>query len=501
MPSVPDNPPPFLEWRELNSLVGSIRTRSLVCDAASVEDCRRVLAYCRENGLRVCPRGAGRSYGDMALHDQQVVLDTRRMNRILDLDEESRRITVEAGIRLIDIFRHVHHKRLTLPSVPTESHSSVSGALCANINGKDGWRAGNFANQVVRIKLLRADGELITVERTDPLFDAVAGGMGLVGIVVEATLQLRPIPSPYVEVSRHPAPDMDALLRLLPDIEASNDLFVGWVDATAGGRSAGRSVIHAARWLERDDSEEELERDLTRGFDRLDRHRRFGLALHERLDPLLSGMLHLQRPLVGIFNRIYYAKCVAAKATGLHANSEQFLRFNFEASFTVPPAHLVCGPRGYTIQLTFPRSDAREAMPELLAICRESTCLPITAILRAHRSDDHLISFCEDGYSLNFEFHPKKRHEAGGQEMIDRLVDAIASRGGKIHLAKDQVLRPEQFIRLYPRATELLEVKRELDPSGMFTSDQARRLGMGPSGELLGAASIEPKATTAGVAS
>jgi FAD/FMN-containing dehydrogenase len=181
------------------------------------------------------------------------------------------------------------------------------------------------------------------------------------------------------------------------------------------------------------------------------------------------------------FNRLYYAMGQLLYRMDRFSNSELFLRFGFEASFTVPPAHLVCGPHGYTVQLTFPRSEAREAIIELLQICQSSPCPPVTTILRAHKRDDCLISFSEDGYSLNFEFHPKKRHEAAARAAVDRLIDATARRGGKIHLAKDQVLRAEQFYRVFPRYGELLTIKRRLDPDGLFTSDLARRVGIDPS--------------------
>jgi decaprenylphospho-beta-D-ribofuranose 2-oxidase len=120
-------------------------------------------------------------------------------------------------------------------------------------------------------------------------------------------------------------------------------------------------------------------------------------------------------------------------------------------------------------------------MVELLEICQSSPTPPVTTILRAHKRDDCLISFSEDGYSFNFEFHPKKRHEVKSRQAVDRLIEATAKFGGKIHLAKDQVLRPEQFYRVFPRYRELLEVKKRLDPEGMFTSDLARRVGIDPS--------------------
>ncbi len=473
--------PSFAEWKEMTSLVGSLRTRSLVARPTTLEQCREALAYCREHNMTICARGAGRGYGDLALNDGQALLDMSGMNRILSFDEKTAQIKVEAGIRLIDIYQAVHHLLLTLPASPTESHSSVAGAICANVNGKDAWHHGSFAHQVVRLTLLLANGDTLEIDRSHELFNAVVGGIGLLGVIVDATLQLRPIPSPYVEINRIPTPDVDALLETMSEIETSHDAAVVWVDAYARGSKIGRSVIHAARYIDRPETETQRRKILQAGYERLDEHRRFGLALHEKFGPVLSLMLHAQRPIMDSFNRLYFAMCQLVYAIGRSSNTELFLRFGFEASFTVPPAHLVCGPRGYTVQLTFPRSEAREAIIELLKICQSSPSPPVTTILRAHKPDDCLISFSEDGYSLNFEFHPKKRYEAASREAVDRLIDATVKRGGKIHLAKDQVLRPEQFYRVYPRYQELLQIKQKLDPDGLFTSDLARRVGFDPS--------------------
>jgi decaprenylphospho-beta-D-ribofuranose 2-oxidase len=480
MPSEIQTHPSFMEWKELTSLVGSIRTRSLVARPTTIEQCREALTYCRQHDMTICARGAGRGYGDLALNDGQALLDMSTMNRIVEFDEEAAQITVEAGMRIIDIYQAVHHRLLTLPASPTESHSSVAGAICANVNGKDAWRQGSFAHQVVRLKLLLADGDTLTVDRSHELFNAVVGGIGLLGIIVEATLQLKKIPSPFVEINRIPVPDVDALLERMVQVEKTHDAVVVWMDAYARGRKTGRSVIHTAKWIESNATESQRRKILQAGYERLDNHRQFGLALHEKFGPVLSLMLHVQRPMMNFFNRLYYAGGQLLALTGRSSNTELFLRFAFEASFTVPPAHLVCGPRGYTVQLTFPRSSAREAIIELLGICQSSPCPPVTTILRAHKPDDCLISFSEDGYSLNFEFHPKKHSEGASREAVDRLIDATARRGGKIHLAKDQVLRPEQFYSVYPRYRDLLEIKRRLDPDGLFTSDLARRVGIDP---------------------
>jgi len=58
-----------MEWKELSSLVGSLRTRSLVARPTTLAQCREALAWARANGLTVCARGAGRGHGDLALND------------------------------------------------------------------------------------------------------------------------------------------------------------------------------------------------------------------------------------------------------------------------------------------------------------------------------------------------------------------------------------------------------------------------------------------------
>ncbi len=470
--------PGFIRSETLHSLVGSIATRSLVARPTSIEQCRETLAWCQEQGIKVCPRGAGRSYGDTALADGQLLLDVSGMNRILGFDQESAQVRVEAGVRLIDIFRRFHADLYTLPSSPTESHSTVSGAMSANVNGKDGAKQGSFYNNVVRFSLLTASGEVVEVDRDHELFNAVIGGVGILGVILEATLQLQRIPSPYLAVRRRPAADVDALLEVLSEAERDSDLMVAWVDAYARGDSVGRAVVHVANWVECSAGQAEREALLDKGYRWLESHRRMGLAVHELFGPLLSALLYLQRPLLTLFNGFYYAFSSLLARWQKSPAHELFIAYSFAASFTVPPAHLVCGPRGFTVQLSFPREQAREALQELLGICRSSPYPPVTTILRAHRRDAALLSFSEDGYSLNVEFHPKAREEQACRRAVDRLIDATAKRGGRIHLTKDQVLTSEQFRRVFPGYVELLALKRRYDPEGLFTSDLARRVAL-----------------------
>ena len=73
---------------------------------------------------------------------------------------------------------------------------------------------------------------------------------------------------------------------------------------------------------------------------------------------------------------------------------------------------------------------------------------------------------------------------AGGNDGLNTVIPFEDDRYHRLRptlrIAKDQVLTPEQFYRVYPRYRELLVIKRRLDPDGLFTSDLARRVGIDP---------------------
>jgi FAD/FMN-containing dehydrogenase len=59
---------------------------------------------------------------------------------------------------------------------------------------------------------------------------------------------------------------------------------------------------------------------------------------------------------------------------------------------------------------------------------------------------------------------------------VDDLIECVIRYGGKVHLAKDQVLSRNQFQRLFPKYRQFLRIKQRLDPYELFQSDMYRRL-------------------------
>lgn len=467
-----------MHWESVATLIGTQQADCLVARPGNELQCRETLVFCRQHAMSICPRGGAYSYGDIILNDRNLILDTSRFNRILDFDEDAGRITVEPGVTMIEVLQHVLHKRFVLASIPSESTITVAGALGGNVNGRDGWRMGNFGDQVVALKLLTAAGDLLELDRDQDgdVFRAVIGGMGLLGIVVQVTLQLQKIPSPFLEISRQPVRDIEQLLNHMQDVEANSDFAVVWLDPTARGSRLGRAVVHATKWVEREGTPDQLKAQVAGSFERLQKRLQQSRMVAPITRLIVSTMLQFQRLSVTSFNIFYFHYSRLRHRLHSADNVESFLRYNFDASFIIPSAAAVCGPLGYTLQVTVPRSDARAAITRMIALVQASPCRPPKVIVRVHRADDYVISFCEDGYSLNFELHPKQRHVKRMDHFVEQLVECVIEYGGKVHLAKDTVLTRAQFRRLFPRYPEFLAMKRRLDPGELFQSDMYRRL-------------------------
>ena len=134
------------KWEVGRGYAETRETKSLVAYPTSIEECLELIEVCKKNGLSICPRGNGYTYGDMILNDGQVILDLSHMDRILSWNEDQGVIIVQPGARFSDIFSTVLPYNWSLSSCPGGMGITIGGAVSNNVHGKDSWKQGNFGD-------------------------------------------------------------------------------------------------------------------------------------------------------------------------------------------------------------------------------------------------------------------------------------------------------------------------------------------------------------------
>ena len=128
---------------------------------------------------------------------------------------------------------------------PGTKFVTIGGAVACDVHGKNHHQDGSLSNFLLDLELLQANGQQVRLSREEnsDLFWATVGGMGLTGMILSVSLQLRPIETAFIRVQYQRTPNLDETMRLLEEEDQDYTYSVAWVDGLASGRSLGRSVL------------------------------------------------------------------------------------------------------------------------------------------------------------------------------------------------------------------------------------------------------------------
>lgn len=171
------------------------------------EQVAKVLALCKAHNTPVVARGAGTGLSGGALpHKDGVLLNCAKMKRILEIDAETRTARVEPGVINLSISQAAAAAGLYYaPDPSSQSACSIGGNIAENSGGVHCLKYGLTVHNVLSITIATIDGELVTLGSAGedaPGYDLTAlfvGSEGMLGVAVEATVKLLPVP-PQTEV-------------------------------------------------------------------------------------------------------------------------------------------------------------------------------------------------------------------------------------------------------------------------------------------------------------
>ncbi|MFJ5609786.1 FAD-binding protein [Streptomyces sp. NPDC093221] len=423
-----------------------------------------VAAVTGSDGRGAIARGLGRAYGDAAQNAGGAVLDMTGLDRVHEIDAVNGLVVCDAGVSLHRLMEVLLPLGWFVPVTPGTRYVTVGGAIGADIHGKNHHGSGSFSRHVRAIELLTGDGEtrLVTPEDEPGLFWATAGGMGLTGVILAATLQLLLVQTSLMTVDTERATDLDDLMARLTATDDTYRYSVAWIDLLARGAKTGRAVLTRGDHAPLD------------ALPATSRARRDPLAFRPGRLPAAPRFVPeglLGRTSVGLFNEFWYRRAPRERRGEL-----QRLSAFFHPLDGLPHWNRIYGRSGFVQYQFVVGHGQEEALRRIVGRIGARGCPSFLAVLkRFGEGDPGWLSFPMAGWTLALDI-PAALPGLGA--FLDELDEEVAEAGGRVYLAKDARLRPELLARMYPRLDDFRTLRATYDPRGVITSDLARRLAL-----------------------
>ena len=350
-------------------------------------------------------------------------ISTRKLDKMLSLDEENKTVTVEAGARYGDFAETLDAKGYALHNLASLPHITVAGACSTGTHGS-GMELGNLPSAVVAIELVTPSGNIVHIDRAHPDFHGVIVGLGAFGIITKVTLEVQDTYEVRQDLFQElPLESLEAHFEEIMSAGYSVSLFTNWLDKKV-------SQI----WVKRRTDQETP--DLGSEY--------FGArAASRNLHPIVELSSENCTDQMGVpgpwYNRIPHFKMGFMPSGGKELQAEYFV----------------------------PKENAVDA---ILALEKKKDLIyPQLMIseIRAIAADEYWMSPCYQQDSIAIHFTWKQNPVEVGK-LLPMIESELAPFGVRPHWGKLFSIAPQTLHERYEKFDDFLALAKKYDPEGKF---------------------------------
>lgn len=406
------------------------------------------------------PRGLGRSYGDSSLSEN--VLLTLKLNRLLSFEASEGILSCESGVNFKEILDTFVPRGWFLPVTPGTKYVTLGGAIASDVHGKNHHKDGSFSDHLISMEVMTSEGTIETCSKTvnADVFKATCGGMGLTGIILNASFRLKRIQTAYIKQATIKAKNLDETMELF-EKHGNYTYSVAWIDCLSNKEKLGRSILLLGEHAAPADIQ-----DRTALRDPLVLNTRRNLNI-----PVNFPNGFLNNVTARSFNFLYYHN---------HPNRTNESIVDYDSFFYpldgIHNWNRIYGSRGFTqYQLVLPYDVSKDGLKKILMSISNSGRGSFLAVLKLFgKENDNLLSFPMSGYTLALDFPITP----GLFPFLNELDKVVMDYGGRLYLSKDVRMGSDMFIKSYKNSGRFKSAKQYFDKNRKLQSFQSKRLGL-----------------------
>ena len=400
------------------------------------------------------PRGAGLSYAPASFGKDKLIRDMCSFDRILEFDESSKIVVVEAGISLKKLLMWSFSKQLFLPVLPGQPEITVGGCVAANVHGKNPYKDGTFMEQVEWIELSHPTlgTKIISRSNEKKIFNATCGGLGLTGIITKVALKLQKLSSEIVILSPKKTESLKNTLEIMKQ-HTSDDLLYSW-NMGSTLFNFGKGIVTSGIFS--DDSSSKT----------LQIKERKSMNSNDRLLPF-SLWNTLSSPIINSINRKIQS--------GKNIVKKDVYSALFPFVGTARMFYGLYGSNGFNeYQVLIKKKYSVEFIDDLTKLIKSEKPSLTILVMKLFNGKQKLLHFSDEGLSIILNL----KHCNSTLKFLKKLDDIVISYKALPYIVKDSRLTKEVVEQCYPEYHVFKEILNEIDPKRIFKSELSERMNL-----------------------
>ncbi len=401
------------------------------------------------NDQSIIARGLGRSYGDASLGKN--MLSTLKNSGIIDLNNDI--LKAKAGTSLKEILEYIVPKGYFLPVTPGTKYVTLGGAIAADVHGKNHHVDGTIGNFVEGLELISSPGISINCSKNSnsDVFNWTCGGMGLTGVIDQASIRLKKIESNKIVQKIEKGRNLEELLNLF-EKNSNAPYSVAWLDSLKAGKNFGRGILYLGHHATTSDLKDQ------KLMGKMDFRSRSLSSL-----PFFLPSFAMNKLNNSLFNELFYFK---GDSSGLIDLDKYFYPLDAIGNW-----NRAYGRKGFVqYQMVIPSQHGINGVSQILKEIQKEGLSSFLTVLKFLGDGRGFMSFPIKGYTLAMDFPVR----SGLFKKLDRVDAIVHEMGGRVYLAKDSRLNPKNLEKGYPE----LENFKKFISSNTFSSQLSNRLGI-----------------------
>lgn len=430
----------------------------------SEQDVADALTYANDNDISVSVAGVRHSMGGHAFKKDGLVLDMLNFNTV-EVNEETMTMTVQSGATWHDI-QNVLHPKFAVSAMQSTDIFSVGGSISVNAHGMD-HQIGAVENSIVSLRVMLTDGTIKTASRTKntELYEAVVGGYGLMGIILEAELQF--VPNDVYESERIVMPFSEFPDYFDNTIKDDSSVGLMYTHISTGPTSLlDEAIVYIYKKTDVPVATKDIPPLQEISSTKL---RRFFMSMSK------SGAAGQQlRWWAEKYLEPKFESCSISRASAIGSGEACFVARNEPMHDSVPYLYNnMVNETDILHEYFIPRENIVAFVDGLRTIVKKNDINMLNASVRVVHKERGLLTYApEEAYSVVLFINQEATVE--GTEKMKRdtqaLIDLTHAHGGRFFLPYQLHYTQDQLLTSYPELPEFLAKKKEIDPDERFSS-------------------------------